>query len=176
MNIYYSLNTNMENNIKKFTIDVNNLTELFVKKEIKSLLTKISNDYNINKNEIFKKYLADESMGEDNDESNIVINNSKCIAITKNYKQCSRNKYCTHEYCKNHLKQSKSENGLPQGTIYSIIPATDSKQIVNYISNVDENETVLEKITIKGQEYYVDRINNQHYTKNKDSTIEKVNL
>ena len=32
MNSYYSLNSNMENNIKKFTIDVNNLAELFVKK------------------------------------------------------------------------------------------------------------------------------------------------
>ena len=175
MNNYYSLNINMDSNIKKFTVDVNNLTELLVKKEIKNLLTSISVDYNIPKNEIFKKYLADESV-DDNDQSNIVINHCKCIAVTKNYKQCSRNKYSTHDFCKNHLKQSQSANGLPQGTIHSIIPANNTKQLINYVSNIDENETVLEKITIKGQEYYVDRINNQHYIKNEDSTIEKVNL
>ena len=63
----------LESNIKKFAIDVKGLAELVVKKEIKDILITISADYNINKIDLFKKYLADNSSDQETD-NKIVIN------------------------------------------------------------------------------------------------------
>ncbi len=175
MKEYYSLNINMEQNIGKFINDVKGLTELVVKKEIKDILQSIATDYNLNKQDLFKKYLSDQS--ENTSESNdITINHHKCIAITKNFKQCSRNKFCNNDYCKNHLRQSKLDGGLPQGTVHSIKHTQKSESIVNYESNIDNSEVVLEKSVIDGKIYYIDRLNNQHYTEGNTGAIEKVNL
>ena len=160
----YTINNSMDSNIKKFITDIKGLTEITLKKEIKSLLHSISNDYNIDKLELFKKYMTDDI--EDttiSEHSKIIINSNKCLAVTKNYKQCSRNKFNGHTYCKNHLRQSNSEKGLPQGTVYEVITEQPDNKILNYVTNLPENETVLEKKQINNKTYYVNQVDNTHY-------------
>lgn len=171
----FTINNSMESNIKKYISDIKGLTEIVLKKELRTLLTSISTDYNINKTELFKKYLSD-STAEIDDPSNIIVNSHKCIAVTKNYKQCSRNKYNDNKYCKNHLRQSSSDKGLPQGTVYEIIPAKPIEQIINYVSNVAENSTVLEKKQINGETYYIDQLNNTRYELTNENIVKKVDF
>jgi len=171
----FTINNSMDTNIKKLITDVKGLTEITFKKEIKQLLITISNDYNINKLELFKKYLSDGIDEEEPEEqSKMVINSCKCIAVTKNYKQCSRNKFNGNNYCKNHLRQSNSEKGLPQGTIYEVITEPVTKKIMNYVTNIPENETVLEKKNIGDKTYYVNQLDNTRYIVTPDNKVQKI--
>ena len=171
----YTIHNNMDSNIKKFITDVKGLTEITLKKEIKMLLLTISSDYNINKLELFKKYMSDDVDDANiTEQSKIVVNSNKCIAVTKNYKQCSRNKFNGNTYCKNHLRQSASEKGLPQGTVFEIITEPVNNKILNYVTNVPENETVLEKKEINNQTYYVNQSDNTHYIITADNTVKQV--
>ena len=171
----YTIHNSMDSNIKKFITDVKGLTEITFKKEIKLLLNAISNDYNINKLELFKKYMSNDTEdSEITEQSKIVINSCKCIAVTKNYKQCSRNKFNGNTYCKNHMRQSNSEKGLPQGTVYEVITEPVNNKILNYVTNVPENETVLEKKEINNQTYYINQTDNTRYIITNDNTVKKV--
>lgn len=179
-----NLYSNLDPNIKKYMSDMQNLTNLVIRKELKKILSKIADDMNINQDVLYSKYLTDETNIDNTDTTNktnktntsdtqnspdnvFVENKYKCIAITKKCRQCTRNKYETNDFCKNHLRLSRLSNGLTHGTIYNKININNNPKIipVNISSSSDENEIILEPI-LKDDEYlFYDKINNKYYKK-----------
>lgn len=98
------------------------------KKEIKdihkSLLEKIAEDYNLDKEELLKKYLPEVNIKSKNEENLRIIKSraynvnlpieEQCIAMTRNETQCMRSKLNDSVYCSIH--QSKQ----PYGDILNI--------------------------------------------------------
>lgn len=170
----FDLYNNLDPNIKKYMTDMHNLTKLVIKKELKEIIFKICDKYNLDKNEVSKEFLSDNITDNNSDEdTNLVENKYKCIAITKQNKQCSRNKYECNPYCKNHLRLSKLPNGLQLGTIHKRIIPQENSILESISSQINSDEIILDEVTINNEQLFHDRNNNVYYKKDKDNNAIK---
>lgn len=173
----YNIYNNLDPNIKKYMADMQNLTKLVIKKNLKQILLEISTDYNLNKDVLYKKYLSESSDNMPESDSDTFIENKfKCTAITKKNKQCTRNKFEHNDFCKNHLRLSKVQGGLPLGTIHKRIPIQKETTLHSITSSIDLNEVVLEPVFIKNRQLFYDNLNNEYYERDQNNKAIKIDI
>ena len=175
----------MSDNIDKFIYEIKDNLDLFITREKKDILDKISQDYNLDKIELYKKYLdinnnINNKTNTSSNETKLNFNNKKCNAITKQFTQCSRNTYKDTKFCQSHGNMLKNNKCLPQGTIYDLIESQQSsdKKINDKLDNLSLNnsinETILEKTIINDEEIFIDKSTNIYYKKDKNNKLIKI--
>ena len=179
-----SMNTsiNMNTNIDTCLIKLRPSLELFETRIIRNLLDNISEDYGLNKDDLYKKYLkidCDNNSNTDNsNENTICYSEGKCNALTKEYTQCSRNQFRDTKFCQSHGKILDKNKTLPQGTIFKRVE--NKPKVIEIIHNLSENkEVVLEKITNNNNDdnndLFVNVDTQELYEKDKDNdTVKQV--
>ena len=143
------------NELSKHIVEMYNI-------ELKEILTSISYDYSINKDELFNKYtkmdIKLDSLPKKNkkkNKKNVYLN--LCIARKQDGNQCTRRNKGLSDYCGKHIKNNK----------YGRID--DNSNIVDKLAN-DDNYVMTWKESFDGKEYLVDS-NNIVYTTNINSPI-----
>jgi hypothetical protein len=143
----------------------------FITDEIHKIIKTISNEYQLNENDINSKILDNNwcinfnSLIENQNKKKRPINPvNYCIARKPNLKQCTRNKKNDSDYCANH------QYNRPNGRIDEEIKSSHLNIKDNLDKRAVSNFIKLKPITLFNQNYFID-INNHLYIK--DDIIDK---
>ena len=158
--MFNTTNISNINKSKEMNNNLKNLGDLFnltLKNEKKSMLQDIATHYQIDQNDLLKRYLTSAPNSDINESSIPIINPRKCLASTKGGRQCSRSRYNSTNFCKSHCKN------LPHGTMETVQEQLQTKQPSLVSVELIQNEKVFNRELINGIPYFIDCNNGDYY-------------
>ena len=148
------------NKNKEMNTNLKNLSDLFnltLKQEKKEMLTDIASRYHLDLDDLLRVYLSSATEPNINKSSVPVINPRKCLASTKDCRQCSRSRFNGTQFCKSHNKN------LPHGTMETISSRLHAKEQTLVSTELTQDEQIFNRELINGIPYFINCNTGEYY-------------